>query len=133
MRSLQSLLLVAALSLVGCKRGPDIETCIVGDQAALCTDNRLPKGQRKYDRPIPALLNYTGTNAGDFETLLKTKCVEVQVEICAFNGDGSAECYDPRLDQSYTRTRAQALNYVATNPRDFETLLQWRFDQCEAR
>lgn len=131
MKSLQSLLLVAALSLSACKRGPDIETCIVGDQSALCTDNRLPKDQRKYDKSIPALLNYTGTNANDFETLIKTKCVEVQVEVCAFNDDGSAECYDPRLDQGYTRTRAQTLNYVATNPNDFETLLQWRFKRCE--
>ncbi len=50
-------------------------------------------------------------------------------EICVHNDDQSAECTDLRLsedDRSYTNYKLE--NYICTNPKDYQTMMDYVYD-----
>lgn len=60
-------------------------------------------------------------------------------EICVHNDDNSSECTDLRLpegDRSYTNYKIE--NYICTNPKDYQTMMDYVYDirekliTCEA-
>jgi hypothetical protein len=54
-----------------------------------------------------------------------------KIEVCII-GDAGLLCFDPRKpdgEREYTRTYLQSYNYIATNPHDFQTLIEY----CERR
>jgi hypothetical protein len=63
-------LLASLITLTGCKDGPIIETCIIGDTGLQCVDKRLPEAERSYTRTFEESLNYFATNPDDLEELL---------------------------------------------------------------
>jgi len=62
-------------------------------------------------------------------------CSPPKIELCIHNGDGSAECTDPREDpgqEDYHKEPEELENHVSTNPVDFNTLIEacqrWKND-----
>lgn len=53
-------------------------------------------------------------------------------EVCVI-GDAGCLCFDPRLpvdQQSYRRTFAECVNYIATNPVDYDAGQEWVARNC---
>jgi len=66
-------LLVSYLSMgmSSCRKHnfPMVERCIIGDDACLCFDPRLPRRQQEYDIPLAECVNYIATNPGDYDRI----------------------------------------------------------------
>lgn len=54
-----------------------------------------------------------------------------KTEFC-LNGITSAVCTDPRINKGkpYSRPMKDIVNYIATNPDDYETWKIWIIDNC---
>jgi hypothetical protein len=56
-----------------------------------------------------------------------------EAEICVL-GDAGCICHDPRLpkeQQDYTRTFKECINYIATNPDDYQAGEEWVLRHCK--
>ncbi len=130
-------ILLVALSFavfISCGSGPKIEICILGPELASCSDPRLPREKQDYQKTQLEITNYVSTNAQDYNTLVNRKCETVSIEICILSDDGHGECFDERKPpgyDSYPRTPAQMLNYVATNVNDYNYLLNYLEQECQ--